>query len=581
MKYSRLVDLYEALNTTSKRLEKTYMISEFLKKEKDIEQPILLIQGRIHPQWNRKEMGISTKLVMKAISTATGIPVKEVEEEWKNLGDLGDAASSLLKKKQQMSLFQEELTTEDLIKNLRKASESGGTGSTDIKIKIIAKILGTAKPDEARYIIRTVLEDMRTGANEGVLRDSIAWAYFREEAKIIYNDKEKSVVNDEDREKYNEIIEIVQNALDMTNDFGKIAATAKKSGLTGLKKITISIGKPIKLMLYPKASDIEEAFKAVGKPAAIEYKYDGFRVQIHKNNDEIRLFTRRLDEVTEQFPDVVDTIKKHVNARKIVLDAEIVGFDPQKNVYLPFQKISQRIKRKYGIGEMAKKFPVELNVFDIILLEDKTLINTGFMGRRAFIESTINEKDKKIMIAKQIITSSTDEASSFYKESLKKGFEGVMAKSLEGHYKPGRRVGHGVKLKPTMEELDLVITGAEWGTGKRANWLTSYKVSCYDENEELVEIGKVGSGLKELEEEGLTYSKMTDLISPLITAENGKEVTIRPEIIIEVNYEEIQQSPTYTSGYALRFPRVIRLRDDKGMDEIADINQIEMLYKKQ
>ncbi len=561
MKYSKLVDLYEVINSTSKRLEKTHMIADFIKKldVNEIEHIIPLIKGRINPEWNRKELGISTKLVIKAINIATGASDKEIEEEWKLKGDIGDAATSILKRKKQMTLFEETLSTEQLIKDLRNISNIEGQGSTEQKTKFIAKLINSASPEEAKFIIRIILEDMRTGANDGVIRDAIC---------LLATDE------------ISEVREKIEHAINMTNDSAKVANTVIKEGIKGIEKIKLTIGIPITLMLFPKASDMQEAFKIVDKPAALEYKYDGFRVQVHKKGNKVQLFTRRLDEVTEQFPDVVKIINNHITSETCILDAEVVGYDPKTKKYLPFQSISQRIRRKYNIEDIAKKFPVELNVFDLIELKGSTL-KKPFQERRELLTTIVKEEDKQILLAKQIITDDEKVAEKFYKESLKQGFEGIMAKSLKATYKPGRRVGYGVKLKPVMEELDLVITKAEWGTGKRSRWITSYTISCLNEENELVEMGKVGTGLKELESEGLSFSKMTELLTPLIIKEKGKELTIKPEIIIEVHYEEIQTSPTYSSGYALRFPRIIRLRNDKGMDEIADITQIDLLFKNQ
>ena len=587
MEYRELVKLYDDLNNTSKRLEKTYLISEFLKKtsEKDIKDIILLIRGRIFPEWNRTEIGISTRLVMKAIATASGTSMEKVELEWKRTGDLGDAGTSLLKKGQQMSLFQEELSTEEIVKDLKKVAIMEGHGSTDQKTKLISKLLNSASNNEVKYIIRTVLEDMRTGASEGILRDAICWAFFREEAKIIYGKGTLDVVKDEDREHYNEYIDLVQNAIDMTNDFPLVAETAKKEGEEGLKKIDIILGKPIKVMLYPKAVDVKDAFSIVGEKAVFEYKYDGFRLQIHKRGEDITIFTRRLDNVTSRFPDIIRAVKKHIKAKDCILDGEVVGYDKDNGKYLPFQSISQRIRRKYNIEEMAKKFPVELNLFDIIYIDGKNLLKEPFIRRREILEKNVEQEEKKLLLAKQIITNDEKKANDFYKEALKQGFEGIMAKSLEGPYKPGRKVGYGVKLKPVMEELDLVITKAEWGTGKRGKWLTSYTVGFYDDEGEIVEIGKVSSGLKELESEAeggnVTFNQMTETLKPLIIKEEGKEAIVKPEVIIEVHYEEIQKSPTYSSGYALRFPRIIRVRDDKGLDELATYEQIDKLFKKQ
>lgn len=570
MKYSELVNLYENLSKTNKRLEKTEMISNFLKKCKneELDQVTTLIKGKIFPDWDTTEYGISTKIILKAISRASGSDLKEIEETWKKEGDLGNTIQSILKKKQQMSLIPLNLTISELINSLKNITTNEGEGSTELKIKLISRLLTSATPIEAKYIIRTILEDMRIGTNDGILKDSIAWAFLS-------NKKIK-----ENKEEYNQIMKDLQTAIDLTNDYSKIIKIAKNEGIEGIKKVEIEIGKPLKLMLFPKANDLKEAFKNLGENIAFEYKYDGFRIQIHKMKDDIKIFTRRLDDVSTQFPDVIKAVKKHVLTTNCILDAEVVGYNPQNKKYMPFQSISQRIKRKYNIEEIARKFPVEINIFDIILKDEKNLTKYPFHERREILENFIDEEEKKIKLSKQIITNKIEKAEEFYKESLNQGFEGIMAKSLKAIYTPGRRVGSGFKLKPIMEELDLVITEAEWGNGKRSEWLTSFTLSCFSNNE-LVTIGKVSSGLKELEIEGLSYSKITELLKPIIINEKGKEIIVKPEIILEIHYEEIQKSPSYSSGYALRFPRIIRLRDDKGIDEIADLNQIKALYQKQ
>jgi len=588
MKYSELAGTYEEMEKTSKRLEKTHIISRFLKKtkEEDIDQAILLLQGRLFPLWDETKIGVSDRLVIKAISATTGLSPEKVEEEWKKLGDLGLVAEKLVQKKTQATLFSKELTVDKVFDNLRKLPTLEGEGSVDQKIKLIAELLSSAKPLEARYVVRTVLEDLRVGVGAGSIRDALVWAFFDNKVKVNY-DNEKKAINPDNREEYNRLVKAVQHAFDLKADYGKVARMIMKKGEKAFGELTLDAGSPINVMLYQKAKNLEEAFERVGKPCAIEFKYDGFRMQIHKKagktdgaKNEIKIFTRRLDEVTKQFPEVVEFVKKCVNAKEFILDSEAVGYEPESGNYLPFQSISQRIKRKYDIEKMAKEFPVEVNVFDIIQYEGKSLLSTPFIERRKIIEKIIAPLPKKLVLAKQIITDNMKEAEAFYKEALKVGEEGVMVKNLQGIYQPGSRVGFGVKVKPVMESLDLVIVGAEWGTGKRGGWLTSYVLACR-KSHQFLEIGKVGTGIKELEEEGVSFKELTKLLKPLIVSEEGKVVKIKPEIIIEVNYEEIQKSPTYTSGYALRFPRFIRLREDKALSDVADLNLVEDLYRAQ
>ena len=579
MRYLDLSQIYEKLEGTSKRLEKTYYISQLLKKTKedDIHHIVLLLQGKLYPDWDETKIGMANRMVLKAINVATGIHVDKIEDEWKRIGDLGLVAEKLVGKKTQITLFSRDLTVEKVYNNLRKLASLEGAGSVDQKIKLVAELLSSAKPLEARYIIRTVLEDLRVGVGSGSLRDAIAWAYLP--VKCTYNEQTKSI-DVEDRTNYNETIEKIQSAYDKCNDFGLVAKAAMK-GAKALENIGLETGNPIKVMLALKAKDVEDAFERVGKPADIEYKLDGFRMQVHKDGKKISIFTRRLEDVTKQFPEVVKYVEENVESKSFILDCEAVGFNPKTDRYMPFQHISQRIKRKYDIADLSKKLPVELNVFDIVYFEGQNMLNAPLKERRKLIEKIVKNKKRKIVVIPNIVTSSVKDAEKFYKESLKKGNEGVMFKNLESPYKPGARVGHMIKLKPIMETLDLVIVGAEWGTGKRAGWLTSYILACIDENDNFLEIGKVGTGFKEKEEEGVSFKEMTERLKPLIIVEKGREVKVKPNLVIEVKYEEIQKSPTYSSGFALRFQRLVKIRDDKGVDEISRIELVKELFEGQ
>ncbi len=580
MEYKSLVEIYQKLECTTKRLEKTKIIADFLRdlKTDKLSDIILLLQGRIFPPWNETKIGIASKLVVKSISKATGITAKKIEQEWKKTGDLGITAQNIVGKKTQATLFTQSLTITKLFNNIKKLSTMEGLGSVDRKIQLIAELLTSAQPEEARYIIRTLLEDLRVGVGEGSLRDAITWAFFEDKIDISLNEK-KNQLEIGNREEYTKYVNAVQQAYDITNDFGVVAEIAKKSGIKGLLNQELVTGKPIKVMLALKVNDAKEGIERVGKPLEAEYKLDGFRMQVHKSNNKIKLFTRRLEDVTAQFPDVVSFIKENVKADSFILDSEAVGYSPKTKKYLPFQKISQRIRRKYNIEEVAEKFPVELNVFDIICYNEKNLLKEPFNKRRNILEKIVNQKEKQIVLVKKLITDNEEEIKKFFKDSINAGNEGLMLKNLESPYKPGARVGYMVKLKETMENLDLVIIGAEWGEGKRAKWLSSYTLACRDENGDLLEIGKAATGLKEKEEEGLSFKEMTSLLNPLVISEKGREVKVKPEIIIEVAYEEIQKSPTYASGFALRFPRVIRLRtEERGVEDITSLDYVDELY---
>ena len=371
----------------------------------------------------------------------------------------------------------------------------------------------------------------------------------------------------------------IQDAINKTNDLAAIFDIAKRGKLSELDKVSLQVGKPVKVMLAQKVEDIEKGFKALGKPCAIEYKYDGFRLIIHKKQDKITLFTRRLENVTKQFPEVVEYVGKYVKGDSFILDTEAVGFDKKTKIYLPFQAVSQRIRRKYDIEKLQKELPIEINVFDIIYYNGKSLIEEPFEKRTNLIKKIIKKYPYKINPSKQIITSDESQAEAFYNESLKDNQEGVMMKNLQAIYQPGSRVGHMLKVKPVDQDFDLVITGAEYGTGKRSGWLSSFILSCRDKNN-FLEIGKMGTGIKEKEEHGVSFKELTKKIKPLIIEEKGRSVTIKPKIVIAVTYQEIQKSQSYSSGFALRFPRFTALRPDKPLSEITTLNEIKKEFEK-
>ncbi len=560
MQYSKLAQLYEEISSTTKRLEKIEILSKFLKylhtDEKDV---LYLLTGNIYPNHDERKIGISNQLTIKAISKTTGTEIKKVVHEWKKIGDLGKVAEELIRNKKQSTLQSHILTTEKVLENLRKLPDLEGKGTVDKKISLITELLTSTSSVEAKYLTRTLIGDLRIGIQESTIKEAISSAFF-------------------DRNK--EASEKIQKAIDKSNDIVAVFEIANKGKLKELEKVSLDVGKPIKAMLSQKVSTIEEGFKALGKPCAIEYKYDGFRLIIHKKEDKIILFTRRLENVTKQFPEVVNYALEYVNGDSFILDTEAVGFDRKTKKYLPFQNVSQRIRRKYHIENMQEEFPIEINVFDILYYDGKSLLDEPFEKRTALIKKIIEHNPYKIISAKQIITGDEKKAKEFYKRSLEENQEGVMMKNLSAIYQPGSRVGHMLKIKPEGRDFDLTITGAEYGTGKRSGWLSSFILSCR-EDEKYLEVGKVGTGISEKEGDKITFDELTKLIKPLIIEEKGREVKIKPKIVVAVIYQEIQKSPNYNSGFALRFPRVTALRPDKPLSEIATLKEVKKEYENQ
>ncbi len=561
MLYQKLCQTYEDLEQNPSRLKKTEILANFLKKLKTehSKEIIYLLQGKTFPDYSEKEFGISEKLCIKALEKASGISNKEIIQKWKKIGDLGKVAEEIMGTKKQHTLFSYKLTTEKVLINLQKLPELIGKGTVDKKLALISELLTSASSIEAKYIIRTLLNQLRIGVASGTIRDAIVESCL---------------------EKTKENTDAVQDSYDKANDFVIVFEKACK-GIKELNKTILTPGNPIKVMLPPKADSIEDGFNRCGKPMVVEYKYDGFRMLINKDEKgEIKIFTRRLDNVTKQFPDVVKYIQEHVKAKSFIIDSEAIGFDPKTKKYTPFEAVSQRIKRKHNIQELVKKLPIEVNVFDLIYLNGKSLISEPFEKRTKLLRKLIKPHKYKIRTAHQLITSDEKKVDEFYKAALKDNQEGVMFKNLKSPYKPGARVGHMLKFKPSENELDLVITGAEYGKGKRAGAFATFTLSCLNEKtNEFLEIGKA-SGLKEKSELGLSFEELTKKLKPLIIKEHGREAIIKPKIIVTILYQNIQRSPTYKSGFGLRFPRITHLRIDKSLNDVATLKEIQDDYKR-
>jgi len=561
MEYLKLAEVYEKLESKSGKLEKTHIVSKILVEapKELLSKIVLLINGRVFPSWSEEELGVANQLMIKAISKSYGISENDVVKNFKKTGDLGITVEELSTKRKQITLGRKNLTIDKVFENIQLISKQVGSRSQERKLNLITELLIQAKSKEAKYIVRTILGELRIGVAEGIVRDAIA-------------------------ESFNIPPEDVENAWFLNPDYGEIAQIAKEKGVEGLKKVKIDLGKPIMVLLAEKAPSLEDAIKSFDK-VALEYKYDGARFLVHKKDEKIWIFTRRLENVTKAFPEVAELCRKNLKARECIVDGECVAINPKNKRPVPFQMLSQRIKRKYDIEKIIKEIPVELNLFDIIYLEGKALFDQTLEKRREILKNIVKTVPGKIQLAKQLITSNIKEADTFYKEALKAGHEGLIVKNLEAKYQSGRRVAGGwLKVKPVMESLDLVITGATWGTGKRAGFLGSYILSCRDpDTGKFLECGMLGTGVKEKKTnvEDVTLQDMTKLLKPNIEFEKGNEVKIKPKIVIEVAYEEIQKSPTYSSGYALRFPRFIRIRIDKGADETDTTQRIATLFEVQ
>jgi len=549
MDFESFVRVFSTLDEKSGRLEMTDITAEFLSKLPDDLLPVVcyLLRGEIFPVWRGMELGVAGKLMVKALSSVSGLSEPKIESMVKEKGDIGLVAEEIVVKKSQTTLFKEPLTVKKVYDSLVKAASLEGKGAQDKKLGYIKELLSNATPVESKYLVRLILGELRLGVGDGTLRDAISKAF-------------------------NVDAGLVERAYNFTSDLGEVAKTAKSGGDARLKEVSLKPMRPVRVMLAQKAGSIKDVLDNLGS-AAFEVKYDGARVQIHKSGDKVKLYTRRLENVTKQFPEIVDSALDNIKAGEAILEGEIVAIKSAGDRHpRPFQDLSRRIKRKYDIEEMVEKIPVEVNLFDLIHLEGESRIEAPFKERRRLLEKNVSPT-QSFRIADQIVTGDDGKAEDFYKHALFLGHEGVMIKNIDAPYKPGSRVGYMYKLKPVMESLDLVISGATWGEGRRAHWLASFLLSVHDPSTGgFLEIGRLGTGLKDEQ-----FKAMTEILTPLITEERGQQVALKPKVVVEVAYEEIQQSPTYTSGYALRFPRLVRVRDDKGPFDADTLERVQEL----
>jgi DNA ligase-1 len=500
----------------------------------------------------------------KVISMATGFSATEIGDLYKQLGDFGLVAEKLCGKKRQKTLFQVPLTIDKVFENIRRLASVEGKGSQDTKFRMVSELISSARPKESKYIVRTVLGDLRVGVAEGVVRDSIVMAFISKGRPL-----------KECRDGTN----AVEWAWFLRPDYGEVALIARRDGMEGLKKVRLKPGSPYHVLLAEKSPGLEEALQAFRNPS-LEYKYDGARIIIHKKGDRVWLYTRRLENVTKQFPELKPLVMKAVRARDCIMEGEMLGIDRKTGDPMPFQLLSQRIKRKYDIERMVKEIPIQVNLFDIVYLNGRELFNRPLSERRKLLEETVEPVPKKFQMARMIVTKDLKQARAFYEEALDARQEGLIVKNLDADYQPGRRVGYWLKVKPIMETLDLTITGALWGTGKRAGVLSSFILACRTD-EGFADCGMMGTGIKEKPEEGLSFEQLTEMLKPGITGETKEGVKIKPSMVVEVAYEEIQKSPTYSSGFALRFPRIVKVRPDKGPQEADDIDRVKALFSAQ
>jgi len=543
--------LCQKVEAVSGSLEKIDLVAAFLTGLEEVELSVACsyVMGTLFPPSLDLVMGVGPSILYEALSKACGCPAEQISEMLRATGDPGLVAAGIVEKRRPIGfaafLEAEPLSIADVYERFVAIARASGKRSQDAKVKNLQFLFSQASSLEARYIARLAIEDMRIGIGEGGMRDAIARAFSK---------------NGIDRES-------VERAYNLTNDIGLVAVAARRGTLS---QLSIMINHPIKMMLAQLGESIAAALADIGT-AAIEWKYDGARVQIHKEGDSIAIFSRRMENVTISMPEIV-LAARQITAKSAILDGEAVAIGKDGRP-MAFQEILKRFRRKYNIEKLAAQIPLRLFLFDLIYLDGKSVTHLPLSERRALLEKIADPA----LLADQVLSDSVETAEEIYRKALSAGHEGLILKNPASVYAPGKRGKNWLKIKPVMETLDLVVIGAKWGEGRRASFLGSYRLGCLDTaTGDILDMGFVATGLTD---EAL--AELTDMFRELILLEKGMEVEIKPAVVFEVAYEEIQRSPNYSSGYALRFPRMVAVRDDKSLEEADSLERVVSLYKGQ
>lgn len=573
-----MVETFEQMEQTSSRLALTdYLVALLKKTPPDIIGMVTyLIQGKLYPDYEGIELGLAEKMVIRAIASSSGKDQSRIEKIYQKTGDLGDAAREAMTSKSQSTLFSEPMTVERVYSTFDRVARTVGPGSQETKLRLISSLLNDATAAEGRYIIKFVMGQLRLGIADYTVLDALALAFTGDKANR----------------------QVLENAYNVSSDLGTVAKLLATKGLEAVRSIKITLFKPIRSMLAERVRTAEEALERMAGRAAIEYKLDGERVQVHKGKDRVELFSRRLEKITSHYPDVADAVKSI--KPEVILEGEVVAVNVQTGEYLPFQELMHR-RRKYGVEEAMENYPVVMNFFDVLYVDGKSKTDLPYLERRKILKKMIDSvKDDKVRLIEQTIADKPEEIDRFMAAAIENGCEGVMIKQLSSTYRAGAREYLWVKLKreyrsDLADTLDLVIVGALHGRGRRAGKYGALLLAAYDQKADMFQsVTKVGTGFTDVHLEQFYNELERHVINQRhARVETGMEMDVwfEPKIVIEVIASEITLSPSHTTaknvlrpgyGLALRFPKFTgKIRDDKKPEDATAIEEIVEMYKRQ
>lgn len=578
MQFSEVSKKFMEMETTTKRLELTSILGSLLDGAgDDLKELVYLIQGKLAPDYEGIEFGISGKLIVKSLANASGQTEEEVNKLFSKNGDLGTTAAELRENIRQAPLVSEDLTLHYVYTKLLDLANSSGPGSVKGKMDIYSDLFMNSKPDDIKYITRIIMGKLRLGVADSTILDSLVSAFSEK--------------------KYAEIIDTAYN---FHPDIGLIATLLQKRDIKTIENIGPEPLVPFKVMLAERLKSIDDIREKMNHMAAYEYKYDGLRTELHKKGDKIKIFSRGLEETTDNFPDIVSNFKKNYNFDSIIIDGESVPYNPETGELFPFQMVSKRRGRKYGLDEKSLEIPLVMFIFDILELNGKSLVNTPYQERRKILEE--NFKDNEYFrLATRLVSDDSEEINKFFEKSIEDGCEGVVAKntSSESVYRAGARGWLWIKFKRDYQKeladsMDLVVIGAFNGHGRRAGAYGALLMASYnEETQEYESFTKLGTGFSDevLFSLPKMFSELKEDHKPaMVNSKMIPDVWFYPQIVMEIQGAEITVSPIHTcayskiekdSGLALRFPRLVKIRDDKKAEDATTTNEIIELYKMQ
>lgn len=594
MRFSRLAEQYTRLERTTKRLEMTQILVDILRDAPpgDVGKLVRLTLGELYPPFVGIELGIAERLVVKAVSFAAGVAEPEVDGLLREHGDLGLAAERACARKAQRPLFTEELTVSGVYDRLERIARAEGAGSQDVKVKILSELLLSASPLEARYAIRAVVGKHRLGVADMTMIDALATLH------ALPGQGARSVeeMTGEERARFSAAREEIERAYTVSSDLGAVGAALASSGLKGLSSFRLTPGTPVRAMLAERATSAGEILERLGDCLA-EYKYDGLRIQAHLTPSRVELFSRRMERLSSQFPDVAGHLRSAFRGNDAIVEGECVVVGEAGEIR-PFQEVSHRRGRKHGIQQAVDDYPVSIFLFDLLYLDGADLTSRALADRRALLERAFPPSDRvKTSQADRIGTPDALEA--FFARAVADGCEGIICKGLgaESRYRAGARGWQWIKYKrdyrtELADSLDLVVVGAYMGQGKRAGKYGALLMACRNREEARFEtICRLGTGFDDA-----MLAALPEILEPhrragpdpALRTSLQADVWFSPALVMEVVGAELTLSPVHTcalgtldraAGIAVRFPRLSKLRPDKGPEDATGTDEIVGMYR--